>query len=142
MNPKQFLMIGGAVLVLVGILGFVGVIGPTPEASLFKDAWWFDQAENWAHTVLGIVGLIAAFALPAAARKGLALLLGVVGVGFGVYNLFSTSFLGANLENPADTILHFAVGVWALVAGMMPEQSAGMASVPPSNPQAPPMPQA
>lgn len=142
MNPKQFLLIGGAVLVLVGILGFVGVIGPTPEASLFKDAWWFDNAENWAHTILGLAGLIAAFVLPAAARKGLVLLLGVIGVGFGIYNLFSTQFMAANLESPADTILHFAVGVWALVAGMMPEKPKMMGGMPPAAPATPPMPQA
>jgi len=37
MNPKQFLQIGGIILVLVGILGFF-VIGPTPEKSLFGGA--------------------------------------------------------------------------------------------------------
>jgi hypothetical protein len=35
MNPRQFLIVGGAVLVLVGVLGFVGVIGPTPSDSIF-----------------------------------------------------------------------------------------------------------
>jgi ABC-type Fe3+-siderophore transport system permease subunit len=44
-NPKQFLTIGGAVLLLVGILGFIGIIGPDAN-SIFGSAWYFDNAEN------------------------------------------------------------------------------------------------
>lgn len=116
MNPKQFLLIGGVVLVLVGVLGFVGVIGPTAEESIFGQAWWFDGSENWAHLVLGVVGLIAAFVFPVGLQRLLVMLLGIVGVLVGLYNLYSTELLGANLENPADLILHLAVGVWALWA--------------------------
>lgn len=117
MNPRQFLLIGGAVLLLVGILGFVGVIGPSAEDSIFGDPWWFDEGENWAHTSLGVVGIIAGFVFPAGLQRGLVILLGLVGVFFGVYNLFTEEFLGTNLENPADTLLHFVVGAWALLAG-------------------------
>jgi hypothetical protein len=118
MNPRQFLIVGGAVLVLVGILGFVGVIGPTAEDSIFGDPWWFDNGENWAHTLIGVVGIIAAFVFPAAAQRGLVLVLGVVGVLVGVYSIFEQQFLGSNLENPADTLLHLAVGAWALLASV------------------------
>jgi uncharacterized membrane protein len=116
MNPRQFLFIGGVVLVLIGILGFVGVIGPTPAKSVFGADWWFDGGENWAHTILGAVAIIAGFALPAGAQRGLVVLVGLVALFFGVYNLFSTTFLGTSLENPLDTILHFVVGAWALLA--------------------------
>lgn len=116
MDSKQFLQIGGVVLLLVGILGFAGVIGPTPDKSLFGSGWWFDNAENWAHLVLGIVGLLASFALGAPQQKMLVKVLGVVGVLIGLYSIFTPTFLGANLENPADTLLHLAVGGWALWA--------------------------
>ena len=122
MNPKQFLQVGGAVLVVVGILGFF-LIGPTAEASIFGSSWWFDNGENYAHLIIGIVGLIAASMLSASSQKSLVMLLGVVGIVVGIYSIFSQNFLGANLENPADTILHLAVGAWALYAakgkGMM-----------------------
>lgn len=119
MNPKQFLQIGGAVLILVGILGFAGVIGPLPENSIFGPTWWFDNGENWAHLVLGIVGILASLVLGASLQKPLVMLLGIVGVLIGIYSAFiSTTFLGANLENPADTLLHLVVGAWALWASM------------------------
>ncbi len=117
MNPRQFLLIGGAVLLLVAILGFVGVIGPTPEKSVFGGNWWFDNGENWAHLVIGIAGLVAAFALPAKLQKLLVVVLGVIGVLVGLYSLIiSTNFLGSQLQNPLDTILHLGVGAWALIA--------------------------
>ena len=51
--------------------GMVGVIGPTAEQSLFGDDWWFDDAENWAHLVLGIVARISDYALGAGLVLGL-----------------------------------------------------------------------
>ncbi len=117
MNSKQFLLIGGAILVLVAVLGFFGIIGPTPEQSVFGPAWWFDNGENWAHLIIGVAGLIAAFALPGNLQKILVLVLGLIGVLVGLYSLIiSTNLFGANLENPLDTILHLAVGAWALLA--------------------------
>lgn len=135
MNPKQFLTIGGVILLLIGILGYVGIIGPTANDSVFGSAWWFDNGENLAHTVLGVVALIAAFTLKSAeAQKWLVIVVGVVAllftvIGFVVYSSdaeFNISV--ANLENPADNILHLVVGVWALAAALMKPKSssAGM----------------
>ena len=118
MNPKQFLQIGGIVLVLVAILGFVGVIGPTADDSLFGATWWFDNGENWAHLILGVVALALAYGTKnMMLQKNITILVGVLGILFAVYNIFSTSFLGTNLESPLDLILHLLIGVWALWAG-------------------------
>ena len=119
MNPRQFLIWGGIVLVLVAILGAAGVIGPTAGQSLFGATWWFDVYENWAHAVLGIVALIAAFALPATWQKPLVILVGILALFFTLYSGFvSTDFYGAMLESPADTLLHLVVGIWALWAAL------------------------
>lgn len=116
MNPKQFLTIGGGILALVGILGFAGIIGPTPDQSLFGSTWWFDNGENWAHLIIGLIGIAMAFALSVPIQRMLVMILGVVGILIGLYSLFiGTNFYGSNLENPADTILHLAFGVWALL---------------------------
>lgn len=125
MNPKQFLQIGGAVLLLVGVLGFIGVIGPTPDKSIFGSFWYFDNPENLAHTVLGIAGLLASFVFPVLWQKWLVIALGVLGIVVGLYSLvLGTTLLGANLENPADTVLHLVVGVWALSAVYMGQKPA------------------
>lgn len=120
LSPQGFLKVGGVVLVLVAILGFIGVIGPT-SSSLFDSWWYFDNAENWAHLVLGVVALIAAFSFPASFNNNLVRVLGVVGVLIGLYSLFGSmpagvNLLGAMLQNPLDTLLHLVVGAWALVA--------------------------
>lgn len=138
-NSKQFLQIGGIILILVGILGFVGVIGPTEEKSIFGSAWWFDNGENWAHLLIGIVAVLAAYVLPGTAQKPLVMIVGIIGVLIGLYSLFGpvtegNTFLGANLQNPADTILHIVIGVWALWASMSKK---GAGTMTPPAPAAP-----
>lgn len=116
LTPKGFLQVGGSILLVVGILGFF-LIGPTEESSIFGAGWWFDTAENWAHTVLGIVALIAAYTLKdAGMQQKLVMVLGIVALLVGIYGFFSSGLFGANLEKPADNILHLVVGAWALVA--------------------------
>ncbi len=110
-------MIGGGVLVLVAVLGFFGIIGPTAGQSVFGSAWWFDNSENWAHLVVGGFALVAAIVMPGNLRKALVMTLGMVAILVGLYSLIvSTSLFGANLENPLDTVLHLAIGAWALLA--------------------------
>lgn len=129
MNPKQFLVLGGIILVVVGVLGMLGPLGPTAADSLFGEAWWFDTAENWAHVVLGIVALAAVFLFPAGIQKPLVMLVGIVAILVGLYSLLvDTMLLGANLENPADTVLHVVIGIWALWASMMKKEQSIMSS--------------
>ncbi|MBI4096924.1 MAG: hypothetical protein HY428_00720 [Candidatus Levybacteria bacterium] len=120
LTPRGFLSLGGVVLVLVGVLGYVGIIGPTPDQSLFGTFWWFDNAENFAHTVLGVVALLAVYMVKdAGIHKFLALAVGALALVVGLYNLMGeVMVLGANLESPADTVLHLVVGVWGLWAGL------------------------
>lgn len=131
MNPKNFLMIGGVVLVVVGLAGMTGIIGPTPEQSVFGSLWWFDDAENWAHLVLGIAALAIAVALPML-QAPITLVVGILGLAVGVWGFVSADLLGAMLENPADNILHLAVGAWAVASWMKGRASvASPAGMPP-----------
>lgn len=120
LTPKKFLMVGGVVLVLVGILGFVGVIGPTPEKSIFGSHWYFDNIENWVHIVLGVIALAAAYLVQEAWQRWLVLLVGAIALFFGILNFFLPStrpnISTANLESPADTILHIVIGIWAIAS--------------------------
>lgn len=122
-TPKGFLQVGGVILIVVGLLGMIGIIGPTPESSIFGEAWWFDGGENVVHLLLGIVALAAAYILKdMGQQKVLVILVGIIALLVGIIGFFVSStppnFLGANLENPADNILHLVIGVWALYAAM------------------------
>jgi hypothetical protein len=129
MNSKQFLILGGAVLVLVALLGMMGIIGPTAAESIFGSTWWFDPSENVAHLVLGVVAIIAAFVFPASMQKPLVIIVGLFALLVGLYSIAGPvfegkEFLGAQLQNPTDTILHLGVGLWALLAGLMGKSDA------------------
>ena len=116
-NPKNFLMYGGWVLVVVGILGFF-LIGPTSDKSVFGDVWYFDNAENWAHLVLGVVALLLVYAVKNDdLNKWVTILVGLFALIATISGFLNPNFLGANLENPLDNILHLVVGAWALVSG-------------------------
>lgn len=114
MNPKQFLQMGGTVLLILGIVGYI-----LPDVG--GDLLWFDGTENIAHVVLGIVAL-ALSALPLGplakwivAAVGLgALYFGVAG--FLIAGQVAPNWYGiVNLEI-GDNVVHLVIGVWALYA--------------------------
>ncbi len=119
------------VLVLVAILGYVGLIGPT-SSSLFGEYWYFDNAENIAHLVLGVVALIASVAISASLQRYLTIVVGALALVVALASLIGpipmgTTILGAALQNPFDTVLHIVVGVWGVLAfRASPSASGGM----------------
>jgi len=117
-NPKVFLSIAGLLFLLLGILGFIGISGPTQEKSLFTTNWYFDSAENIVYIVLGVVNLIAILLLPKIVQRGLVLIVAAASFFFGVYSLFTSQVGPAMLQMPADTILLLVIGTWALWSGM------------------------
>lgn len=133
MYPRLFLIYGGAVLLLLGIVGYLGVF-TEPNTPGF----WLDSGENLAHTFLGIVALAGVFVpgLNTALKpyyRAIVALVGVIALFFAVYGFLNASgaepntFGVANLENPADNLLHLVVGIVALVAAWMPSSESGMA---------------
>jgi hypothetical protein len=124
--PKLFLTVGGAVLLLLGIVGYVGVFSEqnTP-------AFWLDGGENLAHTFLGVVALAAVFVpglntILAPYYRWIVALVGVLALFFAAYGFLQAAaaqpntFGVANLENPSDNLLHLVVGIAALAAVLMP----------------------
>jgi len=116
MNPKHFLMWGGVVLLVLGVLGFI-----LPNGELLGKSLYFDSGENWAHTVLGIVAIVASYTLGASTQRTLTGIVGVVALFFGVWGFVVTSrtapnFYGyTNLEF-LDNIVHLAVAAWAYLS--------------------------
>ena len=126
-SPRGFLKWGGIVLIVVGLLGMVGIIGPTAADSIFGDALWFDDLENWAHLILGVVALAALYAVPSSMHKNLVLLVGVVALFFAVWGfVVSEDFYGAMLESPLDNLLHLVVGAWGVWAATKKNGAMGM----------------
>lgn len=117
LTPNGFLKVGGIVLLALGILGFL-----LQDVRLLGEAFYLDFAENIAHTVLGIVALIAAYSIPEGAQRGLVWIVGVVALLFAVWGFLvagnqAPNWYGvSNLENPLDNLLHLVVGVWAVWA--------------------------
>ncbi|MEX0710183.1 MAG: hypothetical protein WD116_03155 [Chloroflexota bacterium] len=123
--PRLFLTLGGAVLLLLGIVGYLNVFTESGSPS-----FWLDSGENLAHTVLGVVALAAVF-VPglntalAPYYRGIVGLVGVIALFFAVYGFLQAdaavpnTFGVSNLENPADNILHLVVGIAAFAAVYM-----------------------
>jgi hypothetical protein len=126
LTPKGFLTYGGAILLLLGILGFVAL----SDANAYP-SFYLDSGENIAHTALGIIALAIVF-VPGLNTmfepyyRWIVILLGIVALFFAVYgfvvsgNPAPNTFGLANLENPFDNVLHLVVGAWALYAAWRP----------------------
>jgi hypothetical protein len=114
MNPKQFLQIGGVVLLLLAVIGFI-----MPTIGTFLH---FTAAENWAHLVLGIVALALAPMEVGDLKKWVVVLVGLIALYFAIAGFMVAgkplpNWYGvASLDNPVDNLLHLVVGVWALLA--------------------------
>ena len=131
-TPKGFLTYGGVVLLLLGIVGYLGIFS---ESSV--PAFWLDNGENLAHTFLGLVALAIVFipglnSMFAPYYRWIVILLGIVALFFAVYGFYvggnasPNTFGVANLESPADDILHLVVAAWALYAAWRPQPAMAM----------------
>jgi len=137
LTPKGFLLFGGIILVVVAVGGYLGIIGPTPERSLFGMLWYFTDLENLAHIVFGVVALAAFYLLKdAMMTKWLVALVGVVAalavvvglmVGGSASPNVTLAGISGNLENPMDTVLHVVVAVWAFYAAFMGSKTTAVA---------------
>ncbi|MEK7582925.1 MAG: hypothetical protein AAB483_00760 [Patescibacteria group bacterium] len=107
MNPKSFHLVGGIVLALVGLLGLLGVLD-----SVFGDLSYM------VYLIVGIIAMIGSFVFPMGLQKIVALLIGIIALLLGLYNLFLSgdAFLGMNLGNSAAGVLDLIVGIWALLS--------------------------
>jgi hypothetical protein len=113
-TPKQFLVAYGAVLIVLGIFGFV--IG---GRSMLGGVWRLDLAEDVVHTAFGVLVLAAVYVLSEAHQRWLVLLAALTDVGFSLLGFAlrdrpAPNLVFTNLDNPGDNILHLALGLWGL----------------------------
>ncbi len=136
LTPSGFLKYGGIVLVLLAVVGWIGI---TNNIDFFQ----LDAGENVVHAVLGVVALAVAFGIKNEQfQKWLVAAVGVLALVATLYSLVGPTggafasgafkspnvFGVANLENPADTVLHLVVTVWALAAAFMKQPAPAAAA--------------
>jgi len=126
-SSRGFLIVGGAVLLLLGIVGFLNIFT--------LNVFYLTMSENVAHVVLGLVALAAVY-VPglntalAPYYRWIVILVGVIALFFGLYGFILpagnpptdlNTFGLANLEI-VDHVIHLAVAAWAFLAAFWAPQ--------------------
>jgi uncharacterized membrane protein HdeD (DUF308 family) len=116
---KKYSLVVGAVLLLIGILGFIK--GTDEFMGLH-----FNLAHNLIHTLSGIVGIAAGMSKSGNAPKMFAQVFGVVYTLVGLAGFAGVpAFVITTLDlNPLYNIIHLAVGVLGILVGFVPMKQA------------------
>jgi hypothetical protein len=131
-TPKGFLTVGGVVLLVLGLIGFVFLKG-SPAESALGSFFWLDNAENYAHLALGIVALAAVYvpglnSALAPYYRWIVILVGLIALFFGVYGFIAngaapTNTFGLTNLELGDNLLHLIVAAWAFAAAFWAPKS-------------------
>jgi len=131
-TPKGFLTVGGVVLLVLGLIGFVFLKG-SPTESALGSFFWLDNAENYAHLALGIVALAAVYvpglnSALAPYYRWIVILVGLIALFFGVYGFIAngaapTNTFGLTNLELGDNLLHLIVAGWAFAAAFWAPKS-------------------
>jgi hypothetical protein len=125
---KTYAAVIGIVLVVVGLIGFIGnpIVGPT---GIFAT----NAVHNIVHLLTGAIALYIAFGGLAPAQQATWLIgLGVLYLVIGVLVVVSPTLFGLFGDAPAnaaDHVLHFALGIVSLVIGYMARGQAETSSL-------------
>ncbi len=116
MNAKKIGMVFGIVLVILGLIGFVGGFGIVGANGFFMT----DMTHDIIHLVIGLVLLFGAMKSPSSMPM-LLKVIGVVVVLVAILGLISSEdlILGFIVSNAAADWLHLVVGIVLLGAGFM-----------------------
>jgi hypothetical protein len=113
-RPNGFLRLGGAIILIIGLLGVVGILGPDSSQSIFQSYWWLGERESHVFIATAIALLFISFTFPALWQRYIVIIFGILEILIGSYTFFGQNIFGINLETPSDTIVHFIIGGWAL----------------------------
>ena len=117
LRPRQFLFLGGTLLVIIGLAGATGLLASLSPAAFFNPPHWI----NWAHLTFGILVLAVAFAGGRTLHNVFTLAAGILGSTLGVSGLLLGSYATnrynmPELADPSDHLAHLTVGLLALWA--------------------------
>lgn len=118
---KLYATVLGAVLTVVGVLGFVPALAPGGN---LLGIFAIDPLHNIIHILSGVVGLAVAFAARGAYARYYALIFGAV---YGLVTIIGfiqgTTVLGLINVNLADNILHLLIAAASLAVFAMTSRS-------------------
>jgi hypothetical protein len=117
LRPRQFLFLGGTVLVIIGLAGVTDLLASISQASLFNPPYWI----NWVHLTFGIVVLAVGLAGTRTLQNTFTLAAAILGSTLGVSGLLLGSYVAnrynmRELADPSEHLAHLTVGVLALWA--------------------------
>lgn len=115
-NPKNFLSSIGYILVIAAVLGFIGVLGPTPDQSIFGTYLWMSTPFSLIYLVLGIISLYLSYTLmDASIVLPFTFFLGAVGLFVGLYGLFwAPRIMGIELNGMIGNLFNLVAGAWGV----------------------------
>lgn len=122
---QKFASTFGGVYVLVGILGFVGLVGGTTDQTpdFLLGIFGVTAVHNVIHLLVGFAFLAGAQSDSSARLVSLAI--GAVYTLVGVIGVLNIAFVNTLLNiNLADNLLHFGTGLLALAIGFQGRRSA------------------
>src|SRR5262245_41681145 len=114
-RPRQFLLLGGTLLVILGLAGVAGLLGSISQASLFHPAYLV----NLFPLTFGNVVVAIAFGGCRTLQGAMALAAGCLGSALGLSGLLFGSYAAKRynmpeLADPSEHFAHLTVGVLAL----------------------------
>jgi hypothetical protein len=124
-NSKNFLIVVGLGSLALGLLSFVGILGPTAGQSIFGNRWWLDTTQGFVHVILGVASIICGFALSSDKQRGAVWLLGAISVIGALVSLIFKHYLSGNLVEPVEEALYFTtgnLGLWVVTWEINKEQ--------------------
>jgi hypothetical protein len=114
-SPKGFLRIAGVIFILLGFLGFIGILGDSPSRSIFGSSWWFTNAESLTLFAAGVISLFISSFLPPLWQRYIVILVGIFSVIMGLYVFSGADFFWMDLQT-LDSAFYLVFGLWALYA--------------------------
>jgi hypothetical protein len=109
-NPKNLLLFAGTGAVILSLLGYLGILGPTPERSIFGEFWWLDNNQNTLHFVAGLGSIISAMLLSKPRQEGVVWFLSIISIIWAIYSFIANHLLVGSPLNSIEEILYFTMG--------------------------------
>jgi hypothetical protein len=112
---RIFLATYGIAMLVIALLGYVGLLGPTSARSIFHQFWWYTQDMSLAYGIIGLIALVGAYFFSYFFQLILVLLVSLPGLAAGLLFISQVSLAAQANTSAGDALLHLAQGVGVLL---------------------------